>query len=121
MIKEFLNKNELPDVLYHATFGHNLKSIKKLGLTPGKTKNWEDSKDNVVYLATDYDEAASYAECAELIDENMEDDIYVIFIKTSKLNIENLFRDENVLDGDSTFEYRGIIQPDCFVKIKKYS
>ena len=117
MLNDFLNVGDIPEILYHATYKRRLRNIKLNGLIPGKKKNWEGSKKDVVYLATDYEEAGSFVECDET---DSEDDIYVISIDASKLNLDNLSRDENVIDGDSTYEYKGIIPPDAFIEIKLF-
>ena len=117
MLNDFLNMGDIPQILYHATYKRRLRNIKLNGLIPGKKKNWEDSKRDFVYLATDYEEAGSFAECAEV---DFEDDIYVISISSLKLNLDNLFKDENVIDGDSTYQYKGIIPPDAFIEIKLF-
>lgn len=108
----------IPEYLYHATYKPRLKSILTFGLGSKSKKNWEDSKDGVVYLASDYDEAYSYAETSDLVPESYLDNIVVFQIETSKLNKKLLYLDNNVIDGSSTFEYHGII-PGNFLKILK--
>jgi hypothetical protein len=57
------------EYLYHATYKPLLNNIKKKGLGGNNKKNWNDSKDNVVYLADDPDIAESFAEANEEINE----------------------------------------------------
>ena len=115
-----LNESVESDILYHATFGCYLDNITTDGLIPNNTQNYSDSKDNCVYLANDLHVAASYCEEAEVDDEIYDSGIYIIYIDTNKLDYSKLVEDENVLDDDSTFEYHGVIKPNCFLKIEEY-
>lgn len=108
------------DVLYHATFGCYLDNIITDGLMPNNVKNYYDSKDSCIYLANELDIAASYCEAAEVDDEIYDSGIYIIYIDTNGLDDSKLIEDENVLDDDSTFEYHGVIKPNCFLKIEEY-
>lgn len=123
VIKESITN--LPDYLYHATYKPFLNSILSKGLGNTKRKMWSDSKGKgVVYLADDPDVAISYAENAEWLDEvedydKYADNIVVLKISTSTLNPDSFFRDENVLEGSSTFEYHGIIPKESIVEIIK--
>lgn len=101
--------------LYHATYGPNIKSIMKYGLIPNiEEKIWEDS-DDYVYLANDPYVAESYAETAldenENLPEELYDDIVILEIDTSGLDLDKLYSDSNVIDGDSTFQYEDVIDP----------
>lgn len=116
MIKNYI---KIPNILFHATFKKNMKNILKNGLIPGHKKNWEGSKNNVVYLASTLEEAGSYCESVE-DDYYIEDDIFVIAIDSSKLDLNKIYPDSNVIDGNSTFEYNGQISPDCFINVKKF-
>ena len=122
LIKKF--KMEIPKYLYHATYKPFLKSILDKGLGNTHRKMWSDSKGKgIVYLATDAEEAISYAEEAEWLDDVEDEDKYlnhiiVLKIDTDKLDKNKLFSDENVIDGDSTYEYHGIINKDVIVDIK---
>lgn len=118
--KNLTESLDTPKYLYHATYKPFLKSIKEKGLGAGKTKMWSDSKSGVVYLADDADVAYSYAEIAEWLDEvedydKYADNIIILKIDYNKLDKTKLKKDVNVIDGDSTFEYHGII-PFNFVK-----
>jgi hypothetical protein len=107
--------------LYHATYSPLLPYIKSFGLGGyKKNKAWEDSKNNVVYLATDLDEAISYAETSELVPESWLEKIIVLKIPIKNLSQEKLTRDENVIDGSTTFEYHGIIPFQNIEKIIPY-
>lgn len=119
-LKNLKESLDIPKYLYHATYKPFLKSIKEKGLGAGKTKMWSDSKSGVVYLADDADVAYSYAEIAEWLDEvedysKYADNIIILKIDYNKLDKTKLKKDVNVIDGDSTFEYHGII-PFSFVK-----
>ncbi len=104
--KEYFLKEDLDETyLYHATYKQRLKSIKLKGLiVDSKRKNWEDSK-NVIYLANDYDVAYSYAETSDMVPEDYLDNIIVFKINIKHLDMSCLFRDENVMDDESTFQY----------------
>lgn len=107
----------IPEKLYHATYRQFLDSIKANGLGNTNNKMWTDSKQGVVYLAQEPWEAESYAEEAEWLDDKEDiydylDNIVILEIDTSKLDINNLMRDKNLLPGGDEaigFEYHGII------------
>lgn len=107
----------IPKKLYHATYLPFLNSIKASGLGNTKNKMWTDSKTGVVYLAKDPWIAESYAEESEWLDYKEDvyeylDNIVILEIDTDKLDVNNLYRDENILPGDDEvigFEYHGII------------
>ena len=121
---ESLNEDINKKYLYHATYKQFLKSIKEKGLGNTNRRMWSDSKGRgVVYLASNYDEAYSYAETAEWLDDREDaddyvDNIIVFAIDVNELDKNKLFKDENVLDGTTTFEYHGIIS---FDKLKLVS
>lgn len=98
--------------LYHATYKPRLRSIFQFGLGAKSKKNWEDSKKGVVYLADDPDEAESYAEVAEFVPGEYLDLIVILEVDSNTLDPDLLFNDENVIDGNSTYEYHGIIAPE---------
>ena len=104
--------------LYHATYKPRLKSIMTSGLGAKHFHNWEDSKPGVIYLADQPYVAESYAEEAELIPESYLDKIVILEIDSDDLDLSLLFNDQNVIDGDSTFEYHGIIAPE-YISIYK--
>lgn len=119
----------VPKFLYHATYQRNLESIKKHGLGGMVVKkSWEWSVDGVVCLAHDEYEAESYAECAEITedDESLLDEIVVLEIDTDELN-KNLFHvDSNILtEGDkhdgtdipAPLEYRSVIPFSAVTKV----
>ncbi len=105
--KKYLNENE--EFLYHATYKPLMSSIKTKGLGATGRTNWEDSKPGVVYLACDPDVAESYAETSERVPEEWLEQIVVLKTRTSDLEQEKLFSDENVIDGQDTVEYHGVI------------
>lgn len=108
--------------LYHATYKPLLKKIKKYGLDTTKSeKVWSDSIPGYVYLATDPDVSASYAESSEMAPESYLDEIVILTIDTSYLDTNKLFIDQNVLDNEGdTLEYRGVIPWDAIIKIEDY-
>lgn len=98
--------------LYHATYSDLLPMIKKIGLGNSPYKNWSDSNNKFIYLASDPDEAYSYAETLE-DEDNIQDyqnsDIIVLEIDSNDLDLSKLSNDENVIGGNSTYQYEGII------------
>jgi len=107
--------NEEPASLYHATYKPFLDSIMKNGLGgSGAQTQWEDSKPGYVYLAKDYEVAVSHAEANEEVPDEYIDNIVVLVIDASKLDLEKLEDDPNVMDDDSTLAYNGIIPSTAF-------
>lgn len=101
---------KIPTYLYHATFTSLLESIMATGL--GSTvpfKNWNDSRDGVVYLADDPEVAVSYVESSEVAPEDWLAQIVVLQVKTDSLDLSLLHHDSNVIDDNATYEYHGII------------
>lgn len=108
-VKEELE--QMPSVLYHATYKQRLKSIKLNGLGAGGKRNWTDSKRGVVYLALDPHVAESYAETA-LDDLDADWDIVILQVSTNGLDPNKFHLDSNVQDNEGdTVEYHGIIPP----------
>lgn len=107
--------------LYHATYSKLLKKIQKQGyLGNSPYKLWSDSDNRYVYLASDPDEAYSYAETAldeidneKLYDMLEDDEIVVLETDTKYLDKNKLFKDKNVIDGETTYQYEGIINCQC--------
>jgi len=101
---------DLPSVLYHATYKPRLKTIKLKGLGAGGKRNWEDSKRGVVYLALDPNVAESYAESSDMVPDEWLDQIVILKISTAGLDPNKFYIDSNVRDnaGD-TVEYHGVI------------
>lgn len=116
-LDESVIPEQVPEKLYHATFSKLLRKIKRCGyLGKSPYKLWSDSNNKYVYLATDPDEAYSYAETAlddcdneRLYDMLEDDDIVILEIDTRYLDKNKLFKDENVVDGETTYQYEGII------------
>ena len=112
---------KIEKTFYHATYKPLSSSIKNFGLGGSKKiQAWEDSKINAVYLASDPDEAISYAETSELVPESWLDKIIVLRIPKNKLTPEKLNCDENIIDSTMSFEYHGIIPFLSINKIIKY-
>lgn len=122
MIRNFLKFyfEEKSTFLYHATYWPLLKSIKKFGLDSSKSKKmWEDSKDGVIYLATNPDEAIDFAESSDEAPDKWIDNIVVLKIDASKLDKNKLKKDSNVRnDDDTNLEYHGIIPFDLITIMK---
>ena len=101
---------DLPSVLYHATYKPRLKSIKLKGLGAGGKRNWEDSQRGVVYLALDPNVAESYAETSDMVPEEWLDQIVILKISTAGLDPNKFGIDSNVQDNSGdTVEYHGVI------------
>jgi hypothetical protein len=102
-----------PPVLFHATYRPLLRSINRYGLSPQyKRKFWDDSSDNLIYLATSPDIAESYAESSDTVKEDWLDEIIIFSIDTAFLDLTKLKKDSNVRTDDgivSTYEYAGTI------------
>ena len=114
LIKED-SADSVPPILYHATYRPLLRHIKKHGLSPlHKRKFWDDSADNLIYLATDPEIAESYAESSDIVNEDWLDEIVIFSINTLSLDLTKLRKDSNVRDDStepSTYEYEGVIPP----------
>ena len=115
-LKDILNETltqQVPDMLYHATYNALLPLIKRDGLDTRKAAlAWEDSKPGIVYLANAPNVAESYAETAdEVSDEIYDSGIVVLEIPTKGLDISKLHDDRNVRGNapSDTFEYHGQI------------
>lgn len=113
----------VPKILYHATYKPLLNKIKSSGLDTTKSKRaWEDSKPGLVYLALDKDVAGSYAESSEMVPDSYIDNIIILHIDTSKLDLSKLSMDKNVQDNEGdTLEYAGVIPYSAIVKVERYS
>jgi hypothetical protein len=115
--------------LYHATYKRLLDSIKQHGLGGLiEQKAWEFSNDGVVCLAHDEDEAESYAETADITeeDETLLDEIIVLEIDADKLNRDLLFSDSNIKSDEdgliddgypAPLEYHGVIPFDAVTRV----
>jgi len=120
-LKDLL-KEEIGSMLYHATYKPLLKKIQVDGLDTNKSKKaWEDSKPGLVYLATDPDVAASYAESSEMVPDSYIDNIIILHIDTNKLDKSKLSIDRNVQDNEGdTLEYAGIVPWSAISKVERY-
>lgn len=128
-----LNNTDIPPILYHGTFKALVKKIKKIGLIPGggRIKNFTGIERGV-YLGLDPEYAGSMVEASENEDipEDWFDEIVILGINTSKLDLSKLDRDPNVAPQEDeynddippdptvySFIYRGSILPDAIVSI----
>lgn len=105
----------MEEVLYHATYGEYINSIKEKGLGAVQHKNWEFSEDGVVYFTPYPDTAISFAEAAEEVsDEVYNSGIVLLAVPTAKLNPVLLERDHNIvgLAESISCAYRGVIPPE---------
>lgn len=126
-----LNPEDVPNVLYHATFERNLESMLENGIgaksdIQDKMGDYYDEEvfnENGVFLATDIDEAVEYI----ANDERRGDDkIVVILIPKKAISLSKLIYDtnnQNLLDylengrvdslgkNEFTFFYKGVIDP----------
>lgn len=90
-----------------------MSSIKKKGLEPGHSKNWDISKPDVIYLSNDPDIAYSFCECAEdVCSDKYDSGIVVLAIPKAALNLKSIQADANILDGGNSFEYKEAIPPE---------
>jgi hypothetical protein len=108
----------IPHYLYHATYRPLLRGIKQKGLGNTRRKNWEDSKNGIVYLATDPYVAESYAESSDDVNEDWLDEIVILQVDTSELDKSKFSVDSNNLEGD-TIQYEGIIPSECLSLFKE--
>lgn len=111
----------MSELYYHATYKPYLESIHKHGLQGGHQKSWQESKDDVVYLATSAEVAESYSETSELVEDNEDyfDQIVILKVSATDLDESLLSSDENFLhdgalfptedDEEATVEYHGVI------------
>lgn len=111
--------NNQPQYLYHATYKALLSSIRLNGLGNTERTFWEDSKLGVVYLADDPDIAQSYAQANQNCPEQWLDDIIIFQIPIIALLKNKLFKDNNVINGENTYEYHGIIPFDALSLYQK--
>ena len=106
-------------LLYHATYGPLIPSIKEKGLIPRFFEAWKDIQWGI-YLANNQEEARSYCECAdneEVIPDEWLDDIVVLEIDQDKLDQTKLLVDPNVKTDHkhfSTYIYKGVIPTNEF-------
>jgi hypothetical protein len=127
LIPEVLHK-PVPRFLYHATFNGWIPNIEREGILPsgeiahGNFSNIESG----VYLAENPNEAGSFVEVSENpnIPEEWFNEIVVIKIDTSKLDLTKFDVDPNVIphEGDVNipFIYKGTVHPSAFVEITDY-
>ena len=133
-LKEILTEN-VPNVLYHATFLALLPEIKMKGLLPdGEIHNF-DNIERGVYLGVTHEYAGSMVEASENDDipEKWFGEIIVIAINTNKLDQSKLDIDPNVAPQEDEYDdtipadetvysyiYRGIIPTSAFISITDY-
>lgn len=121
ILKEILRAKNVPELLYHATNKKLLNNISIYGLGKQRTALWDDPKyiPELVYLAKTPEEAFDFVITSNDNEEDSrkfinEKDIIVFEIETKNLNINKLYKDENILsdnDEEITYEYHGIIEP----------
>lgn len=102
---------QMQNFVYHATFRSNLQGIRKKGLEPGHTKNWADSKPNVICLSSNPDIAYSYCESAEEVSEvKYGSGIVMLAIPIVSLNTAFIRLDSNIrMNNSECYEYGGRI------------
>lgn len=117
-LKDILNEvlEDVPRLLYHATFKALLPSIKRKGIINGgsKYRNF-DNVEKGVYLGYSPEYAGSMVEASENenIPEEWFDEIVILTIDTSKLDLSKLDNDPNVLPQED--EYDDEIPPDTTI------
>ena len=99
--------------LYHATYGVYKNSILSEGLKIGRNPNWNGMDCcGVIYLADDLDVAGSFAECADLVDDDALDSGVCVFEVNVKSLDRSLFNeDPNILFEDDD-EVNSFIYPE---------
>lgn len=105
----------MEDVLYHATYGKYINSIKEKGLGVAQHKNWEFSENGVVCFAPYPDIAISFAETAEEVSKEVYNSgIVLLAVPTTKLNPVLLEKDCNIVGCAENIScvYRGVIPPE---------
>ena len=104
-------------LLYHATFGANLSSIKQFGLGARQRKNYSFSEDGKVYLTDNSDVAYDFCEWAEEVsDYKYNSGIVVLAISSHIIKPYLISYDRNIKDirkkgTGICYEYNGIIHP----------
>lgn len=136
LVNKILEQRTIPKILYHGTFNQLAISIERDGIVPGGNdiQNFIGIEKGV-YLGLTPDYAGSMVEATENenIPEDWFDDIVIITIDTSKLDLTKLDRDPNVapqedeyddsIPADETiysFIYRDVISKDAIVSIIDY-
>ena len=107
-----------------------MDSIEEKGLIPNFHNNWDlddgYQESGVLYLSNDIDFCGSMVESSENEDipEEYFDDIIVLEIDTSYLNLKNFELDKNYSSnghGDTwSFQYRGTIPPEAITDVIEY-
>ena len=137
-LQDILNEvlEGVPRVLYHATFKALIPSIKQKGIISGgsKYRNF-DSVERGVYLGYSPEYAGSMVEASENdnIPDGWFDEIVILTIDTSKLNLSKLDIDPNILPSDNEYDdigpadgiidsfiYRDNIPFSAVININKY-
>jgi hypothetical protein len=136
LISEAFFSDDVPRILYHATFNALLPCIQSEGIIPGGNdfQNFTGIEKGV-YLGLTPEYAVSMVEASENenIPEEWFGEIVVIAIDTSKLNLSKLDRDPNVAPQEDEYDdeipadetiysyiYRDRIPPSVFVEITDY-
>jgi hypothetical protein len=137
LIEMIFDSESVPPILYHGTFNKLTNKIKKHGLVPGgrEIQNFSGIEGGV-YLGLNPEYAVSMVEASEndSIPPKWFDDIAIIAINTSKIDLSKLDIDPNVLPQEDEYDddipaddtvysfiYRGIISPDAIISIDRYS
>ena len=88
--------------LYHATYGVYKNSILSEGLKIGRNPNWNGMDCcGVIYLADDLDVAGSFAECADLVNEDVLESGICVF----EVDVDAI--DKRILQADSNIVFDG--------------
>ena len=104
---EHLERNQIPHVLYHATFDALAQSIEREGIIPGGNdfQNFTGIEKGV-YLGFSPEYAGSMVEASENpnIPEEWFDEIVIISVNTSKLDLTKLDLDPNVAPQEDEYD-----------------
>lgn len=98
---------------YHASYGVYKNSILSEGLKTGRNPNWNGMDCcGVIYLVDDVDVAGSFAECADLVNEDVfESGICVFEVDVKTLDRSLFNEDPNILFEDDD-EVNSFIYPE---------
>ena len=107
--------------LYHATYGVYKNSILSEGLKIGRNPNWNGMDCcGVIYLADDLGVAVSFAECADLVSEDvLESGIYGFEVDVDAIDKSILQPDPNIVFDGSEDIYSFIYTKDIPPSILK--
>lgn len=91
-VDEFEHDLVLPEYLYTSIYIEHMNEIKSKGLTPDISNlSWNDSLLNFIFLTVDSEYAGYLADSSNKINFESKECIFILKIKTNKLNKNNIF------------------------------